>query len=346
MGMPATHVEAGEIVKGRTRGYSETCATSIDTEEYDIDSVWQWTVSARIEGEGFMIKTCQIACTPTSAYPSFLPGEAAARGSCLVERGSGGGNVQVVSTGGGGNVATGSGNRLLSGLGTCLQAIGSQRGANVTSAQCSGINGQKWRMEGKAVKNANGLRLDIEGGNTAVGANLIGWNCHGGVNQQWTYSGGQLRNAAGRCVDIAGSDTSDGANVLVWNCHGREPDLEFPTIDPASGNGRGGVAGRSVPAISPAPVILPIDRKETDMHPLRKAMIVGAALFGFGTGVAGASELHSASGVGCLDVDMGSAIRVPIDKNRSWSPEQGRSRDVIAWPNCHGGKNQQWSWRR
>jgi len=117
----------------------------------------------------------------------------------------------------------------------------------VTSSQCSGTSGQAWRLDGNALKNGDGLCLDIAGGSTESGANLIAWSCHGGVNQQWTYSGGSLKNADGRCVDIAASNRSNGANVLTWNYHGGANQVWFfligrNSIEPTGGSVHDGLA--------------------------------------------------------------------------------------------------------
>jgi len=73
IGLSGTTAEAGEIVKNRSSGYSETCSTQIDMQKYDIDSLWQWTVAAEIEGEQVSIKTCQVACNLPAPIPLFCP---------------------------------------------------------------------------------------------------------------------------------------------------------------------------------------------------------------------------------------------------------------------------------
>ncbi len=64
-------------------------------------------------------------------------------------------------------------------------------------------------------------------------------------------------------------------------------------------------------------------------HSMLLGFVVG--VFGF-TGVAYGAGLTVGSGDGCLDINMG---------DPTGSGNQGQN--VIVWPDCHGGANQQWT---
>ncbi|WP_137937962.1 cellulase family glycosylhydrolase [Chitinivorax sp. B] len=73
-----------------------------------------------------------------------------------------------------------------------------------------------------AMKNeANGLCLDVEGGNMADGTNVIAYACHGGANQSWLYepSTGFIHSRQDNryCLDNRGK-TESGSSLGIWLC--------------------------------------------------------------------------------------------------------------------------------
>lgn len=65
---------ASEVVRSREDSSSSTCTINQDFEKYDVQAVWQWTMSSRIGQETVEIKTCIITCTSDMIAPKFPPG--------------------------------------------------------------------------------------------------------------------------------------------------------------------------------------------------------------------------------------------------------------------------------
>ncbi|WP_254550195.1 ricin-type beta-trefoil lectin domain protein [Catellatospora tritici] len=73
---------------------------------------------------------------------------------------------------------------------------------------------------GKAVKNANGLCLDVRSSGTANGTPIQIYTCNGTGAQQWTYvEAGTTLHALGKCADISGGGTANGTKVQLWDCN-------------------------------------------------------------------------------------------------------------------------------
>lgn len=67
--------QGGTQSASQSRSQEKVCATTIDQTEYDIDTVWQWTLVTELEGQTVTAPTCIITCTPDFNYPDYKPGE-------------------------------------------------------------------------------------------------------------------------------------------------------------------------------------------------------------------------------------------------------------------------------
>lgn len=81
-----TTSEALTLASSGTTGNGSECETEIDMTEYQIASVWQWTIQARVGNGRVATTTCQVTCTPTGAPPNYLPGAPESINACLVPR--------------------------------------------------------------------------------------------------------------------------------------------------------------------------------------------------------------------------------------------------------------------
>ncbi|GHJ43918.1 hypothetical protein Cs7R123_12600 [Catellatospora sp. TT07R-123] len=73
---------------------------------------------------------------------------------------------------------------------------------------------------GKAVKNANGLCLDVRSSGTANGTPIQIYTCNGTTAQQWTYvEAGTTLHVLGKCADISGGGTANGTKIQLWDCN-------------------------------------------------------------------------------------------------------------------------------
>jgi hypothetical protein len=81
-----TTSEALTLASSGTTGNASECETAIDMTQYQISSVWQWTIQAQVGNGRVATTTCQVTCTPTGAPPAYLPGAPEAINACLVPR--------------------------------------------------------------------------------------------------------------------------------------------------------------------------------------------------------------------------------------------------------------------
>jgi hypothetical protein len=66
-----------------------------------------------------------------------------------------------------------------------------------------------------------GLRVDVQGANTANFTPVQVYTCNGAAAQQWTVvQAGSTLQALGKCMDINGGGTADGTTVDLYDCNG------------------------------------------------------------------------------------------------------------------------------
>jgi len=100
------HINASELVKNQTDGHKESCGFTTDLTNFNIHSVWQWSVSTAYQGTSVVARTCQVACTPNGNPPGYDAGDPRNIGSCLLPRtysstpnaGIPGNNTEILST--------------------------------------------------------------------------------------------------------------------------------------------------------------------------------------------------------------------------------------------------------
>lgn len=80
------NTEASSIAKTLENGVAISCEQEVDTETYNYEVMWQWQVHTTTGATQATIATCTVACTQTSAKPTFAPGSPEQLGSCKNRR--------------------------------------------------------------------------------------------------------------------------------------------------------------------------------------------------------------------------------------------------------------------
>ena len=86
IGMDASVRSAPEIVNTKTGGFTESCGATFDMINYDIDAVWQWSFSSKINGSPVVVKTCDYMCTSGVRQAGFWPGHPQNLKTCVIHR--------------------------------------------------------------------------------------------------------------------------------------------------------------------------------------------------------------------------------------------------------------------
>lgn len=107
----------------------------------------------------------------------------------------------------------------------CLDAWGTEDGANILLNNCTGSNYQHWLLNGSALHLSKmpARCLDLIHSNTGNGTNIQLWDCNGTNAQKWIYDVThqviRSRIDFDKCLVVNNSNFTAGTNIQLWDCN-------------------------------------------------------------------------------------------------------------------------------